>query len=308
MKIIVREDKQIRIRAVVPVDIRDISSEIEKIAVRLLRRPRAVVKTELTDKEVQSMLKAREVVWERVFSRMLANTPIAESLPRPEPEVVEPEPVKRVHAKPLKTKTIEIKLTLPTLPKLSNFNDAKVLVLQLKHKFAESSPKARVILGILAVLVAIGFYGLFGHSGPKPAAANVSSHSAPTLTKGTPNYATVLPAGKTIDQLGGWTRISPKNRNPVYAYVDRIGSVQIDVSEQPLPAGFQANTDKEVAQLAKNFNASEKVPAKSTSIYIATFADESQSVILSKDKLLVLMKSTSLLPPTKWVTYVNSLQ
>lgn len=309
MKIIVREDKQITIRAVVPVNIKDISNELEKVAVRLLRRPSAVTENELSEKEIQSKLKAREVVWERVFSKILASTPIGESLPRPKPaEVVEPESIKRVRAKPLKTKTIEIKLTLPALPKLSSLADIKAFSLQLKGKLIETSPKARVAIGLAAVLIGVGFYGLFGRHAPPPPVANVSSPSTPRLTRGTPNYATVLPAGKTINQLGGWTRVSPKNRNPVYAYIDRIGKVQVSVSEQPLPPGFQANTEKEIAQLAQNFNASEKVPAKSTSIYIATFADDSQSVILSKDKLLVLMKSTALLPPNQWVTYVNSLQ
>jgi hypothetical protein len=308
MKIIVREDRQIKIRAVVPVNIKDIGGELEKVAVRMLRRPNVVVKKEPA-KEVESILKAREIVWERVFSRILASTPVAESLPRPEPEEAEllepPEPTKS-SGRPIKTKTIEIKITLPTLPKVHSWADAKQLLVETKNKLVKTSFKVRIIGGVVGVLVVFLCYHLItSHAAP---AGVIGYAHAPVLPKGTPNYNTILPAGKNIQQLGGWTRISPLNKNPVYAYVDRIESAQVNVSEQPLPQAFQKDPEKEVAQLAKNFNATEKIPAKATSIYIATFSDDSQSIVLSKDNLLLLIKSNALLPPTKWVAYVNSLQ
>ena len=205
MKIIVHEDKQIRIRAVVPVDIRDISSELEKVAVRLLRRPGSDIRRKPRHDDIQSKLKNREIVWKRIFIRILRNTPAAKSLPQPELEEVEVVyPGKR--AKTIQTKTIEIKISLPTPPRLSSFEDIKVLFLQLKHQALEGSLKVRIFMGVMALLISISCYSLVRHHHtytPPPVAVKNLGHHAPALPKGTPNYATVLPVGKTIQQLGG---------------------------------------------------------------------------------------------------------
>lgn len=296
MKIIVREDRQIRIRAVVPVAIQDISSGLERVTVRLLR----FGAVEKSPSSTQPTMKARKQVWGRTFSRALAATLLTQSLETPRPTAA--------HARSKVAKTIEIKITLPSIPKIRSLKDAKQLALDVKEKLVRSSVKARIAMGIAVVLLLWCCYALLPNNSPAPLSPNVDHATGPMLPKGTPTYATVLPAGKSIQSLGGWTRVSPTGRNPVYTYVDKIGTTQVDVSEQPLPAGFQRNTQEQVAQLAKNFNATEKFPAGSTNIYIATLADESQSVILSKDNLLILMKSTSLLPPPQWITYANSLQ
>lgn len=296
MKIIVHEDRQIRIRAVVPVAIQDISSGLERVTVHLLR----FGAVEKSPSSIKPAVKARKQVWGRTFSRVLANTLLTQSLETPSAVTKQ--------VRPKAAKTIEVKITLPSIPKIRSLKDVKQLALDVKGKLVRSSLKTRITMGIAAMLFLWFCYALLPSNPPVPLSPNVDRATGPMLPKGTPTYATVLPAGKSIQSLGGWTRVSPTGRNPVYAYVDKIGNTQVDVSEQPLPAGFQTNTQEQVAQLAKSFNATEKFPAGSTNIYIATLADDSQSVILSKNKLLVLMKSTSLLPPTKWVSYVNSLQ
>jgi len=306
MKIIVREDRQITIRAVVPVDIKDAGSELEKVAVRLLRRPGTVAKRKAPNTDTRMALKNREVVWERIFSRLLAHTTVAQSLPRPEPTKT------RLLVEHPKTKIIEIRLTLPAIPKVRSWADVKQLFANARRKQIGISRRTRVIGALAGALVVVFCYHVLAANHPTPVPASSTSprktSMTPGLVKGTPDYATILPTGQSIQNLGGWTRVSPSGKNAVYAYADKIGDIPINVSEQPLPPGFQTSTQERVAELAQSFKATEKIPAAGTDIYIATFADESQSVILSKNHLLVLMKSTALLPPTKWVAYVNSLQ
>lgn len=128
-----------------------------------------------------------------------------------------------------------------------------------------------------------------------------------TLRKGTPDYATLLPGGTSIETLGGWTRVSPANRDPVYAYVDKIGDIPINVSQQPLPEDFKSQPDDQVRDLAFGYGASETLRIDSTTVYIGTSAKGPQSVIFTKNDLLVLIKASAAIPAAEWKLYVQSL-
>ena len=123
-----------------------------------------------------------------------------------------------------------------------------------------------------------------------------------------PAYTTVLPEGKSVSKLGGWTRISPPTNDPVYAYADKIGSVSITVSEQPLPASFKNNVDTQVGEVAKKFNATTQFQANDTKVYIGTSAKGPQSLIFTKNNTLVLIKSLQKVEDKSWVAYINSLK
>lgn len=135
-----------------------------------------------------------------------------------------------------------------------------------------------------------------------------TSNEPNKLTKGTPKYQTITPAGKNIDSLGGWTRVSPSNADPVYAYVDKIGNTVINVSEQPLPEDFKTDTEQQIAQLAQNFKANEKITISGTIVYIGTSSDGTQSLIFSKKDLLILIKSTAKIENNSWTQYINLMQ
>lgn len=143
---------------------------------------------------------------------------------------------------------------------------------------------------------------------PQADVQGAASNKPAALQKGTPPYDTLLPAGKTVEALGGWTRISPPDRNPVYAYVDAIGSVSISVSQQPLPADFGKDTSRKVKELASSYGADQSFTAGNTAVYIGTSVKGPQSVIFSRDKILVLIKSVAPIDNSQWVTYINSLQ
>ncbi len=128
------------------------------------------------------------------------------------------------------------------------------------------------------------------------------------LVKGTPEYKTYLPAGKNIESYGGWTRVSPPDRNPVYAYSDTIFGTPINVSQQPLPKEFKPDTADQVAELAKGYHADHFITVKDTKVYIGTSAKGPQSVIFVKGETLILIKSSAKLSDDQWTSFVDSLR
>lgn len=122
-----------------------------------------------------------------------------------------------------------------------------------------------------------------------------------------PSFQTVLPSGQSITSLGGWHRVTPPGQDPVFAYSDTIDSVPVSVSEQPLPDAFKRDVPSAVADLAKQYNATVKLKAGDTVVYVGTSAKGPQSTILTKHNLLILIKSKSQIDNSSWTDYVSSL-
>jgi hypothetical protein len=265
--------------------IRDISNELEKISVRVLnRKPPA-----------NQLQRVKPIINQEIRNVSPDRFPIvyrARSVPPPQPVFVVPKVRYTV-------KTIHITLTWPTLPALTG----------LARKLTYISRKAWLRLGTAAavIVIAIACLQLFGSHHPASKTSAAKSQST-VLQKGTPSYSTLLPAGKSITELGGWTRISPPGTDPAYTYVDKIGGIQIDVSEQPLPPNFRQNTADQIAQLAKDYSAPDTFKAGGTDVYVGTSARGPQSVILSKNNLLILIKSAAPITDDQWIAYINSLQ
>ena len=122
-----------------------------------------------------------------------------------------------------------------------------------------------------------------------------------------PKYQTISPGGIPIEQLGGWKRVSPPEKDPVFAYSDMIDGVNISVSQQPLPVSFEADPAGKTAELAKSYSATNKIEADKITIYIGTSVKGPQSVIFTKTDLLVLIKSEKKLSDASWKRYIESL-
>lgn len=203
-----------------------------------------------------------------------------------------------VAKKPTRKNRREITLVLPSLPKLKVVKKIKTKLNTRRRKVV-----AVVVLAIIFVAV-MSWYFLFERT-------NVISKDIPstkiTLAKGTPTYDTILPDGKSSNDLGGWTRVSPPTSNAVYAYVDKIVTVQVDVSEQPLPDAFKNNVEAQVQQIAEAQGAGEKITLGTITVHIGTYDGGLQRAIFSKDNLLILITSSNTISNDQWATYVNSL-
>ncbi|HUC96445.1 MAG TPA: hypothetical protein VMR16_02140 [Candidatus Saccharimonadales bacterium] len=171
-------------------------------------------------------------------------------------------------------------------------------------------PKKYKIVGVIVCILAIlvGVHYLLTSQPKIIVTGKQTAVVTPKLVKGTPNYTTILPQGESINSLGGWTRISPSSASPVYTYVDKIDTIQVNVSEQPLPDSFKANPAQQLAQLAQGENATEKITVAGTIVYIGTSSGGSQSIFFIKNNLLILIESVSTISVNSWVKYINSLQ
>ncbi len=195
------------------------------------------------------------------------------------------------------SKTIDININFGSLPKAPKDALKKKARALLRYKKSIAA----------VVIVAIASFGYFVVWPPLNDYA--FSRNGPDIrnSEKSPGYSTVLPKDKPVSELGGWKRVSPEGRDPVFAYADKIGDVSISVSQQPLPESFKSETSGKIAELAKQFSATEKIDANGTDVYIGTSAKGPQSVIFTKNGLLVLMKSQQKAESESWKTYVESL-
>jgi|APMI01.1.fsa_nt_gi hypothetical protein len=171
----------------------------------------------------------------------------------------------------------------------------------------------RIVIGLVCIAVAwfaiaqLNRPALPSTSPPHSNQTRSTSNGSP-LEKGTPSYITYLPKGKTIEQLGGWTRVSPSSSNPVYAYTDTIGAIQLIVSQQAMPDSFKDDPEDQLKELAQNYGANEHITVNNRTVYVGTSSKGPQSLLFFIDKTLLLIKSSTKLSNDQWVAYIAALQ
>lgn len=137
-----------------------------------------------------------------------------------------------------------------------------------------------------------------------------SSQTTPKLTKGTPNFKTFVPAGKNIEDYGGWTRVSPASSAAVYAYSDNIAGSTITVSQQQLPDSFKGSVSQKIKQLQSDqqYVTQHIIDVDDLTIYVGISAKNYQSTIFVKDDILVLITSYRTINDTAITQYIRSLE
>ena len=158
---------------------------------------------------------------------------------------------------------------------------------------------AKVVL--IIVLISITITGTFAFVVSKNSKTN-------ELTQSSPNFETLLPVNKTIATLGGWNRVSPPDKTPVYSYTDKVDSTLISVSQQPLPESFKKEPELQTSKLAESYNATTKFDASGTTVYLGNSAAGPQSIIFTKNNLLILIKSQNKINEKAWISYIQALR
>lgn len=125
---------------------------------------------------------------------------------------------------------------------------------------------------------------------------------------GAPSYATLLPEGKSIAQLGGWTRVTPPGQAAAYSFSDTIDGVKVTVTQQALPDRFAGDVAENVRQVAASYNATTNFEVEATTVYIGTSSKGPQSVIFAKDELLILAVSEDEISTASWQRYISALK
>lgn len=271
MKIPVRNENQNALGATV-VKIKDLSTGLQKITVQAIKK-----RTRIPVKHAEE---------ERPKAPA---PPVQEKItPPPATQTNQPPP-----AKPRKAKK---KFAAP--------------IAGLRKTTAKATKKMR-LPGAVAGLLLLAVAGIYFTTGPTDADVSSSSDTSetePALEYGTPPFTTVLPEGKDIAQLGGWVRVSPPGRQETYAFTDTIDGVGIAVSQQPLPDDFSEDPEENLSQVASDFGTTEKISVDETTVHIGTSTQGPQSVLFTRESLLILIKSANPLETDQWSAYIASLQ
>ena len=163
-------------------------------------------------------------------------------------------------------------------------------------------PKNKRLFIIAMVMIVIGFSGLgFGI---------YQAHSSKAdETSNLPNFTPALPKGESIDSLEGWQKLTSPEGDVFYAFVDTVNGVTVNVSQQQLPGKFKQDLSNKMLEMARAYNANTKLEAgDGVRVYVGTSAKGPQSVLFTKNGVLVLMKSWATIPDAEWITYINSMQ
>jgi len=194
-------------------------------------------------------------------------------------------------------KLIEIRLMLPRLQVLG--------ILKIMATRAQTL-RRRQKIGLIVAAVTVIVAGTFikSHSSDSNTGSPKQQNPLDMIEKGTPDYATLVPQDSRVV----WYRITPKDRNAVYAYADTISGVQVRVSQQPLPDEFLNDTDNKIRNIAISENATKTISAAGTKIYVGASSKGTQPAIFAKDKLLITMRAAAPIDDDDWKTYINSLR
>ena len=208
---------------------------------------------------------------------------------------------------------------------LDKFNGAKKQAARLKKirlKRIKLTPKrviaSLVIAGLAVPVVAVGVAQSRSHSRKQPDTlvsgvlgeqqlkSNNTSTSVPINQS--PVFQTLLPEGKTVKDVGGFAKVNEPNSAPAYTFVDKIGTVEVQVTQQQLPDSFKQNTSAEVEKMAIGFNATQAVKTSAVEYYVGTSAQGPQSIITYKKNLLIFIKSAGKISNDTWTRYITDLQ
>lgn len=169
-------------------------------------------------------------------------------------------------------------------------------------RVASTSRKAWVVSALVIGLVSIGLIGYLSLRSTQP--ASESNSACPKQ----PNFATILPADKSINQLGGWKPLCPPGSPPTYAYSDQIDSATITVTQSPVPEAFNHNPQAALKKLAEaEHYPKELVASDNTVFYLGISAKGPQSIATIKNDLLVLIKSDQPVEDASWINYIGNL-
>lgn len=163
---------------------------------------------------------------------------------------------------------------------------------------AQPRRKKLFITAIVMILTGIVFLGI----------GIYQAHSSRAdETSNLPNFDPLLPRGKTIENLGGWQKLTSPNGDAFYVFVDTVNGVSVNVSQQLLPGKFKGDVTNKMTEMARAYNANTKLDADGVRVYLGSSAKGPQSVLFTKNGVLILMKSWATIPDADWITYIKSL-
>ncbi len=214
------------------------------------------------------------------------------------PEPVE-SPKKSSSTTPEPAKTVAIHITVPKV-------DTKKVLNKLQQwlpavpKRLQGKPRLLIAGALCSVLLVGGIvYVLLPHD-PKSPTGVLGEVSQ------TPQFKIVLPSGKLSDATSEKVAYNPQRK--VASFTDTIAGIDVTVSQQKLPASFEDSPTDKVKKLAEGFSATDVIDTSTPTAYLGTSIKGPQTVIFTKNGLLIFIQSTSNIDKHDWAEYITKLQ
>lgn len=135
-----------------------------------------------------------------------------------------------------------------------------------------------------------------------------NNSSKKTLPRENPKFKILLPSGDQKNIISDIVRSTPNNVAPGYRYFDDINGSTISVTQQQLPESFKADVASKVAAMAKDFQANNVIKINDNIVYHGiNEKTKQQSLIFTKNNLLVFIISEKKLSDDDWAGYITSL-
>jgi hypothetical protein len=225
--------------------------------------------------------------------------------------------------------TVNIQIQIPTisLDRLKAIRDiASLTVKKFSRGWQQATVKLikltermqrRLLIGAsaVAILLVAGLIGMqlqhAAHTKSAELAAqlitdkanNVAVNSQPTFTPVQSSQALTPAAGAATKQQTSYD--GSKN---TYSFTDTVGGKSILVSQQPVPNKFK-NATEAVMTVAQSLGANESTSTDDGTAYIASDSkSNSQTVVFTKNNLLLFIQSPFKHTGNEWSSYINSLK
>ncbi len=125
----------------------------------------------------------------------------------------------------------------------------------------------------------------------------------------TTDFELLWPSGMNIDNTEV-VKVSPPQNDPVYAYISEFSGVELRISQQQIPSDFDGVVSQRVEEVARSFQATDKLQVDEVTVYHG-FSDKFggvQSLIFTKDDLLVFVSSPKSFSEIEWAGYISGLK
>ena len=130
--------------------------------------------------------------------------------------------------------------------------------------------------------------------------------AAPTVAK--PSFQPLAPADSKNNAVNGTPQVAYDTKRNTYSFTDTIGGHAVVVSQQPIPATYKTAVDA-VSKIAISLKANQTATTDSGAAYIASDAkSNTQTVVFSKNNLLVFVQSPFSHTTAQWQAYINALK
>ena len=168
-------------------------------------------------------------------------------------------------------------------------------------------------LPIIILLIGVGWFFTKSNNKSSTKSTNVLSavdtQNKKTLPREKPKFKILYPLGSEKEIVGDVVRSTPDNVAPGYRYFDDIGGVVVSITQQQLPESFKPDTATKLASMAKDFQATNVIKIDNNIIYHGlSEKTKQQSLIFTKDNLLIFIISETKISDDAWVGYILGLK